>query len=189
MKPSQEVNFFKSLRDKFQKRPTLSNMFCSASQQKTDGLRASYNISLLISKSGKPHTIGEELILPAVSEVLSTVLHKSPHDIIKTIPLSNNSVQRCIDELAENLEDTLCSILRTTEFALQLDKSTLTGNESLLLAYAGFIKDESLAKELFARQLRTDTEGESIFRVVEQFFKDKEIPLTNMLVQLMEHHQ
>ena len=34
---------------------------------------------------------------------------------------------------------------------------------------------------LFARQLETDTKGESIFRVVEQFFKDKEIPLTNIL--------
>jgi hypothetical protein len=45
-----------------------------------------------------------------------------------------------------------------------------------------FIKDESLAQELlFARQLRTDTKGESIFRVVEQFFKDKLILLTNIL--------
>jgi hypothetical protein len=142
-------------------------MFCSASQQNTDGLHASY-ISLLIAKSGKPHTIGEELIFPAVSQVLSTVLHKSPHDIIKTIPLSNNSVQRCIDEMAENIEDILCSTLRTTEFALQLDESTLPGNESLLLAYVRFIKDESLAKEmLFARQLETNTKGESIFHTVD----------------------
>lgn len=33
---------------------------------------------------------------------------------------------------------------------------------------------------LFARELRTDTKGESIFRVVEQFFKEKDIPLTNI---------
>ncbi|XP_013927350.1 PREDICTED: protein ZBED8-like, partial [Thamnophis sirtalis] len=157
-------------------------MFHNASQQNTDGLRASYNISMLIAKSGKPHTIGEKLILPAISEVLSIVLHKSPHDIIKTIPLSNNSVQRCIDEMAENVEDVLCSILRTTDFALQLDESTLPGNESLLLAYVRFIKDESLTQELlFARQLKTDTKGESVFHLVEQFFKDKEIPLTNIL--------
>lgn len=98
-------------------------MFYSASQQNIDGLHASYNISLLIGKSGKPHTIGEELILPAISEVLSIFLHKSSHDIIKTIPLSNNSVQRRIDEMAENVEDVLCSILRTTDFALQLDEN------------------------------------------------------------------
>ncbi|XP_026532395.1 SCAN domain-containing protein 3-like [Notechis scutatus] len=181
-KADKNLTFFQSLRDKFQKRPTLSHMFSNASQPNTDGLCASYNISLLIAKSGKPHTIGEELILPAISEVLSTVLHKSPHDIIKTIPLSNNSVQRCIDEMAENVEDILCSILRTTDFALQLDESTLPGNESLLLAYVRFIKDKSLTQELFfAKQLNTDTKGESIFHVVEQFFKDKEIPLTNIL--------
>lgn len=176
------LTFFQLLREKFQKRPTLLNMIRNVSQQTTDGLRASYNISLLIAKSGKPHTIGEELILPAVSEVLRTVLHKSPHDIIKMIPLSNNSVQRRIDEMADNVEDTLCSTLRTTEFALQLDESTLPGNESLLLAYVRFIKDESLTQEmLFARQLKTDTKGETIFRVVEEFFNEKEIPLVNIL--------
>jgi hypothetical protein len=57
----------------------------------------------------------------------------------------------------------------------------LPGYESLLLAYVRFINDKSLAQELFARQLRTETKKESIFRVAEQFFKDKEIPLTNIL--------
>lgn len=32
--------------------------------QYVDGLCVSYNISLLIAQTGKPHTIGEELILP-----------------------------------------------------------------------------------------------------------------------------
>ena len=139
-------------------------MFASTSQQDSDGLRASYSISLLNAKSGKPHIIGEQLILPATREVLSTVLHKSPDQIIKAIPQGDNSVQRRIDKMAENVEDTLCNILRTTEFALQLDESTLPGNESLLLAYVRFVKDESLVQELlFARQLERDTKGESIF--------------------------
>ncbi|GBP05596.1 SCAN domain-containing protein 3 [Eumeta japonica] len=47
----------------------MHSMFASTSQSNDDGLRASYNISLLIAKSGKPHTIGEQLILPAVEEV------------------------------------------------------------------------------------------------------------------------
>ena len=55
-------------------------------------MTASYNISLLIAKSGKPHTIGEQLILPAVEEFLKTVLHKSPFDVLKRITLSNNTV-------------------------------------------------------------------------------------------------
>jgi hypothetical protein len=43
--------------------------------------------------------------------------------------------------MAENIENILCSTLRTTEFVLQLDESTLPGNEYLLLAYVRFMKD------------------------------------------------
>lgn len=65
--------------------------------------------------------------------------------------------------MAEYVEDTLCSILRIREFALQLNDSTLPDNISFLLACVMFIKNESLAQELLsARQLRTDTKGESI---------------------------
>ncbi|XP_040581140.1 zinc finger BED domain-containing protein 5-like [Lepeophtheirus salmonis] len=131
-------------------------MCSSTSEQSTDGLRASYNIALIIARSGKPHTIGEELILPAVREVVHTVVHKSLDQIMKSISLSINSVQRRIDEMAENVEDKLCNILAATEFSSQLDESTLPGNESLLLAYVRFVKDEKLVKELlFARQLIT----------------------------------
>ena len=41
---------------------------------------------LLIVRSDKPHTIGEELILPEVREVLQTVARKSPDQIIEAFP-------------------------------------------------------------------------------------------------------
>ena len=74
--------YFQSLRDKMQKQKPITSMFSNSSKQATDGLRASYNISLLIAQSGKPQTIGETLILPAVGEVLHTVLHKPPEQVI-----------------------------------------------------------------------------------------------------------
>ena len=84
--------------------------------------------------------------------------------------------------MAENIEETLCNMLRTTEFSLQLDESTLPGKESLLLAYVRFVKDESFVQELlFSRQLETDTKGESVFYVIENFFKEKDIPFSNIL--------
>ncbi|KAJ8937096.1 hypothetical protein NQ318_011491 [Aromia moschata] len=111
-----DLKYFQTLKDKVQKRPTVEKMFASTSQRDDDGLRAaclraSYNISLLIAKSGKPHTIGEKLILPAIEEVLKTVLHKPASDIIKRIPLSN-TVQRRIDEY---------SFLYTVYISLQLE--------------------------------------------------------------------
>ncbi|GBN83282.1 SCAN domain-containing protein 3 [Araneus ventricosus] len=152
------------------------------SQSNDDGLRASYNISLLIAKSGKPHTIGEELILPAIEEVLKTVLHEPPFDVLKRIPLSNNTVQRRIDEMSSDIESFLCNYLQTTHFSIRLDESTLPGNEVLLLAYVRFVMDEEIHEELlFEKTLKSDTKGESIFNVLSDFFTEKSIPFTNII--------
>ncbi|CAH1963203.1 unnamed protein product [Acanthoscelides obtectus] len=156
-KTEKDLKYFQTLKDKFQKGPTLDRMFASTSQR-NNGLRASYNISLLIAKSGKPHTIGEKLILLAVEEVLKTVLHKPASDIIKRIPLSNNTVERRIDEMSSDIESFLCNYLQTSHFSIQLDESTLPDNAALSLAYVHFIMNQETYEELlFARTLMTDT--------------------------------
>ena len=119
-KKDNSLAYFQSLRDRMQKQKTVTSMFSNSSKQATDGLRVSYIISLLIAQSGKPHTIGETQILPAVGKVLRTVLHKLPEQVIKSILLSNNTVQRRVDEISDNMEEELCMILKTTEFSLQL---------------------------------------------------------------------
>ena len=180
-KSGKTLAFFQSIWDQFLKWKTM-NMFTSSSKNSDDDLKASYNVSLLIAKAGKPHTIGKELILPAVKDVIKTVLFKSPEQVIKSIALSDNSVQRRADKMAENVEETLSKMLMTTEFSLKLDESTLPGNESLLLAYVRFIKGGSLCqKSLFARLLETDTKGESVYRAVEDYFQKKSIPFTNII--------
>ncbi|KFD54718.1 LOW QUALITY PROTEIN: hypothetical protein M514_04418 [Trichuris suis] len=167
------MSYFQSLRDSKQQ---LRSMLSSTSGVEDDGLRASYNISLLIAKSGKAHTIGEELLLPVVSEVLDTVLHRQSADAILKIPLSNDTVQCRIDEMAKDVEDALCSIPKKTQFSLQLDESTLPGNEIVLLACVRFIKEEK-----FVQELVKDTKGESTFLILKDFFVEKEIPLTNIM--------
>ena len=140
-----------------------------------------------IARAGNPPTIGEELILPAMKEFLKTnqgsITLRNPADqVIRAVSLSNSYVRRRIDEIGSNIDDQLCSILTATQFSLQLDESILPGNECLLLAYVRFIKNESVVQELlFARQLETDTKGESVCRVVESFFKEKDIPLSNII--------
>ena len=67
-----DVQFFISLRDN---RKTKGGIFGKIDRQNMDGLVASYNISFLIAKSSKPHTIGENLILPAIQEAVATVMH------------------------------------------------------------------------------------------------------------------
>ncbi|GFR31133.1 SCAN domain-containing protein 3 [Trichonephila clavata] len=91
----------------------ISQLYQKASASKQDdvGLQASYNISLLIGKTGQqPHTIEKDLILPAVKEVITAA------DIIQKIPVSNSPVQRQIDEMAENNEESLCNHLQNSQF-------------------------------------------------------------------------
>ncbi|KFD53502.1 hypothetical protein M514_05608 [Trichuris suis] len=51
---------------------------CRAFEPKLDrdDLLASYRLALMTAKPGKPHNIGEDLILPAAAEILETVLHQ-----------------------------------------------------------------------------------------------------------------
>ena len=59
-------------------------------------LRAPYKISLKISQTKKPFTIGEELIKPCILDAVEEVLGEPPAQRIRKIPLSNSSVERRI---------------------------------------------------------------------------------------------
>ena len=109
-------------------------------------------------------------------------MHSDGCGVIRPISLSNDTVARRVNVMASDVEKTLCSILKTTEFSLQIYESTLPGNEALLLAYVRFIHREIMVEEmLFARPLVTDTKGESIYKLVENFFQEKEIPMYNII--------
>ncbi|GFV78512.1 SCAN domain-containing protein 3 [Trichonephila clavipes] len=84
--------------------------------------------------------------------------------------------------MSQDFESFLCDCLQTTHFSLQLDKSTLPGNESLLLASVRFIMDQEHQEEmLFAKTLPTNTKGESIFNVLKEYFVENSIPLSNII--------
>ncbi|GFS82311.1 SCAN domain-containing protein 3 [Trichonephila clavipes] len=94
----------------------------------------------------------------------------------------NNTVQRRIDEMSQDVESFLCDYLQTKLFSLQLEESTLPGNESLLLAYVRFIIDQEHQEEMrFARTLTTNTKDESIFNVLKEYFIENSIPLSNII--------
>ncbi|GFU78591.1 SCAN domain-containing protein 3 [Trichonephila clavipes] len=59
-----DLNYFKSLKEKFAKRSTIKPLFNTQTVSVNRTLKASYEISLLIAKCGKNHTIGEDLIKP-----------------------------------------------------------------------------------------------------------------------------
>uniref|UniRef100_A0A5S6R5T6 HAT C-terminal dimerisation domain-containing protein n=1 Tax=Trichuris muris TaxID=70415 RepID=A0A5S6R5T6_TRIMR len=74
-------------------------------QRLDNGIAASYKDSKIIAKTGNAHSIGESLILPAVSIIISDVMKLVPEETVQAIPLSNSTVCMRIDEMAGILKD------------------------------------------------------------------------------------
>lgn len=182
-KKNKDLDYFKTLKEKFKNQSNIKNFFkAPASADSEGGLKASYNISLMIAKKGKAHTIGEEIIIPAIKEVIETVMKKDSHTVLKNLPLSNNTVQRRIDEMADDVEKTLASELRDSKLSLQLDESTF-GSSNLLMAYVRYYSQSQkniIDEFLFANYLTGDAKGETILQCVQQYFEKHNIPLSNI---------
>jgi hypothetical protein len=84
------------LKKKIEKRAILKSLINVHTATVNRTLEASYKIPLLITKSGKNHTIGENLIKPSISAFLKMVLEKDDKDL-KAMPLGNNTVSKIID--------------------------------------------------------------------------------------------
>jgi hypothetical protein len=96
-KKNKPLEYFKELLNEFLNRNTIQNLFQKNSERFVYGLVVSYKIAELIAKSGKPHDIGETLILPVLREVIETMFHQDPENILKYLHLSARSIQRRID--------------------------------------------------------------------------------------------
>ena len=59
---------------------------------------ASFNVAYKIAKCKIPHAIGEELVLPAALDLVSTLIGESVAQKLKVVPLSNNTICRRIEK-------------------------------------------------------------------------------------------
>ena len=76
----------------------------------------------------------------------------------------------------------LVEILSVSKHSLQIDESTLSDNESLLLGYVRFIHNMQAQEEtIFAISLPADTWATTVFNAVENFYEEKEIPMQHIL--------
>ena len=122
----------------------MGGIFGKIDRQNTDGLVASYNISQLIAKSDKPQTIGEKLILPAMQEAVTSVMHSDVRSVIQSIPLSNDTVARRINLMASDVEKTLCSILKQRNFLLKLTNPHCQVTKLCSLLMSAFFQEKEI---------------------------------------------
>ena len=135
------------------------------------GLEASYVVSYRVAKTGKPHTIVEDLILPAAEDMAGIMQGEKAKRTIQKMPSSNNTVSRRITDMAGDVLKQLLLRIRASEFyALQLDESTDVAGLAQLLVYVRYIHDGSIKEDiLFCKPLETRTTGEAIFGLLDSF--------------------
>lgn len=149
----------------------------TAANISSKALEASYAVSLLVAKSKKPHTIVEQLILPAAAVLAEKMIDKKATDAFKTVPMSNNTVSRRIADMSHNIvEQVVSKLKRAGQFALQLDEMTDVSGEAQLLGFVRY-KDETDITEhvLFCKTLSGKTTGEEIFQVIDSFLKEHDL--------------
>ncbi|KAG7162388.1 SCAN domain-containing protein 3-like 9, partial [Homarus americanus] len=152
---------FKSLKEKFEKRSTINSLFSARSASKDRGLEASYEISLLIAKFGKNHTIGENLIKPAISTFLKVVLEKDDQDL-KSMPLSNNT-NLVSKKVSPVLNETLNAVIKCI--------NTIKANAKCECLFKQFCKDQNAdyVRLLLHTDVRWLSNGNCLKRFMELF--------------------
>ena len=75
-------------------------------------MKASYLVALRVAQAKKPHTIAENLILPAAIDMCKAVLDGKCSTKLKESPLSNNTVSRRIDVISNDIKAQLLERLK-----------------------------------------------------------------------------
>lgn len=156
---------------------TLKSFIAGNSQ----ALEASYLVSLRIAQTGKPHTIGESLILPAAKDIVSSVLGPNAAKKLDVVPLSDNTVSRRIHDLAADVKTILIQRIKLSKFfAIQLDESTDVTNFAQLMVYVRYEFKQSVEEEfLCCESLSGRTTAAEIFKKVDDFITSNEINWQN----------
>ena len=102
---------------------------------------------------------------------------------IQSVPLSDNTVKRRIDDMATNCEQQLLEELANSKFAIQLDESTTISSEALLLLYVRYLnRNNELKNELlFSINLLTITRDVDIFDAISYYFKQHNLSFDNLV--------
>ncbi|KAI6659872.1 zinc finger BED domain-containing protein 5-like [Oopsacas minuta] len=120
-------------------------------------VEASYVVSLRISKSKKPHTIGEELVFLCTKDI---------------VRIMNGADARRIQEMSEDIKNQVVEQIKQSPiFVLQLDESTDVSSCAQLMIYVRYIHDSNFKEEfLFCQSLDSQTRGIDVFNKVDTFF-------------------
>lgn len=134
---------------------------------------ASYKVAYRIAQTKKPHTIAEQLILPAAVDMETIMIDEKSAAKLKTMPLSNDTIVRRISDISNGLEDQLIEKIKETCFALQVDEATDSNKDSLFISYVCFVNSESLCENLLlSKYIPNRATADELFKIMGSYFKE-----------------
>ncbi|XP_066473215.1 uncharacterized protein [Tiliqua scincoides] len=150
--------------------------FTNQTKVNANGLLSSYKMAYHIAQCKKPHTIAEELILPAAVDMVTSMLGEEAGKQLLKVPLSNNTISRRIDDMAEDINDQLICSLKGKEFALQLGEATTNHKDTYLICYVRFVNEKKIVEDLlFCKEMKGGTTDEDMFEVLDDFMVQNQI--------------
>jgi zinc finger BED domain-containing protein 5/7/8/9 len=156
------LDYFKRLAQEFKHQSRTMLAVSTVPQQ---ALEASFLVALHIAKAKKPHTIGEELLLPAAVDMCRLMIGESEANRLKSIPLSNDTIARRINAMAVDIQDQLLDRVKGSRiYALQLDETTDICKSAQLLVFIRYMWNGNVEEEmLFCKALLAHTTANVIF--------------------------
>lgn len=89
-----------------------------------------------LTQCKKPHTIAEELVLPAIMDMCKIMINEESAIKLKTISLSDSIIRRRIEAMATNVKEHLIEKPRSVErFPIQIDETTDITTDAQLLTF------------------------------------------------------
>ncbi|GFW83542.1 zinc finger MYM-type protein 6 [Trichonephila clavipes] len=128
----------------------------------------------------KPHVTAEELILPAAIEIVETMFGDNFAKELQSIPQSNDTVSRRIDDIAEDVEQQLFGKLRDKLFSIQLDEATDSNKDAHCIAYVRFWDGMSAVELLFCKPIKLKATAIALFDILNNFLNEANIEWKNM---------
>lgn len=124
----------------------------------------SFKLSEIIAKKQKPHSIGEEQIVPACKEILASLLAPEVIEHIPNVPLSNVMAYRHLIDISVDIQNDLKKNLTNRQFALQLNEG------SYQLSFVRLVGGSVIIEQsLFCRELEPSNTGSDTFSSVGSF--------------------
>ncbi|XP_066981062.1 protein FAM200C-like [Macrobrachium rosenbergii] len=156
--------------------------------QPSNVVKASYRISLLITKQKKPHAIREKFVKPCMVEAAHLVLDQNYVSKLNQISLSDNTVKQRIDDMSQDIKSQVIEKIKLSPFfAIQLDETTDIAHPPQLLVYAWFISENQVEEEfLLCSPLITTTKAEDIMNIVSNFFEEEKLSWAKLVGVCMD---